>query len=302
MYKSRPAAKGPVPRPARPNEFTRTDTLEIHEAIRGRSCQYLYKGVLADGGFGYVTLYQHRDTGLQVAVKTAKTSSGISSLLYEIRLHLCLDHPNIVPYLGSSERVPYLVMGYVDGTTVGKAVPGYPYKDRLALILGVVSNATLALGYMHESGIIHRDIKPDNLMIGKRGEVVVVDLGLATFIGQQRTDCPPSFQVGTRGYGAPELEQEKDGRSDIYSLGITALELIYNRDLSQADLTDRISLRLRLAQLLKENRKVGCSTGKVIEAVTAMIFRAIDPKPERRCPNMKEMSVAATVALTELKL
>jgi serine/threonine-protein kinase len=193
--------------------------------------------VLGEGGMGRVLLGRQRCLGREVAVKTLRpesaSSAAISGLLAEAALAGSLEHPNIVP-VHTLERgdgdMPLLVMKRVEGVAWSALVvdPAHPaWKrvpgegDRLGAHLRILSSVCNALAYAHSRGIVHRDVKPDNVMVGAFGEVYLVDWGIA---GRMDDAAPNGGSVaGTPGYMAPEMATggPSDARTDVYLLGST---------------------------------------------------------------------------------
>src|SRR5262249_17151056 len=153
-------------------------------------------------------------------VKTLKeeesTRSAAESLLAEARLLGSLEHPNIVPMhcLAYDEKgLPLLVMKRVEGVSLAALLKDAAHPawsrimsaggDRLATLLSILGNVCAALHFAHSRGIIHRDVKPDNIMVGAYGEVYLMDWGIATRLA---VDASPERQrgvVGTPGFMAP---------------------------------------------------------------------------------------------------
>jgi serine/threonine-protein kinase len=181
-----------------------------------------------------------------VAVKQLRperdTAAARAQLLQEARITGCLEHPNIVPVhtLGVSDNgSPLLVMKYVDGTPWRTSIralyrgeeppPPEQVEQQLRILLHVVS----AVHFAHERGVLHRDLKPDNIMLGTRDEVYIVDWGLAVALDAD-VDLPLARDVsnvaGTPGYMAPEMvaaaSEDLSCRTDVYLLGAILHELI----------------------------------------------------------------------------
>jgi serine/threonine-protein kinase len=196
---------------------------------------------LGKGGMGVVYLAEDTVLGRQVAVKTLTEANGASNqnfrtrFLREARAVSALSHPHIATihdYGETPEGQPYIVMEFIRGETLGDLM----LKESLTIprALEIISEVAEALGEAHSHGIIHRDIKPSNIAINHRGEVKVLDFGLAKQIDPGIADSfDPERQtllntqtregviVGTPMYLSPEqaLGLEVDARSDLFSLG-----------------------------------------------------------------------------------
>jgi serine/threonine-protein kinase len=205
-------------------------------------------GLLGEGGMGRVLLAHQRSLARDVAVKVLKNGADdeslVGSLLAEARLMGHLEHPAIVPVhaLGRDpEGRPVLVMRRIEGAPWSELLRSdvHPVWEKLASlpaerraahleILLVVCNAA---HFAHSRGVVHRDLKPDNVMIGGFGEVYLTDWGIGLPLGAV-PDTPPEapILVGTPAYMAPEMARgdprEVDARTDVYLLGAILHEIL----------------------------------------------------------------------------
>ena len=149
-----------------------------------------------------------------------------------------LSHPNIVPVFdwGEADRTYFIVMEYVDGEPLSSIIrmqaPLSP--TRAAAIAADISKA---LSYAHRHGVVHRDVKPGNVLITVDGQVKVADFGIARAIGQSETVTQTGLVMGTATYFSPEQAQGLgvDGRSDVYALGVVLYEMVTGRPPFTAD-------------------------------------------------------------------
>jgi eukaryotic-like serine/threonine-protein kinase len=198
--------------------------------------RYEVEGVLGQGGMAKVFKGHDKVLGRPVAVKVlspqfAGDDQFVTRFRREAKAAAGLNHPNIVSVFdtGSQQDVHYIVMEYVRGRTLRDAIrsEGPILPERAAEIADAVARA---LGSAHEAGLVHRDIKPGNIMLTSDGEVKVMDFGIArTATGDTLTQT--AAVLGTASYLSPEQAQGQsvDGRSDIYSLGCVLYEMVTGR-------------------------------------------------------------------------
>ena len=163
--------------------------------------------------------------------RLAKNSNFINRFLREARSVAHLNHPNIVQAIDAGHAEPYFyfAMEYVDGPTADELLQSEgPLPERRAL--EIARDVARALQHAHEADIVHRDVKPDNILIGSDGAVKLADLGLARETVELDSRLTQTgMAVGTPDYISPEQargETELDGRTDVYSLGATLYTLL----------------------------------------------------------------------------
>jgi serine/threonine-protein kinase len=199
--------------------------------------RYTVRGRLGEGGMGVVWLAEDQDLGRTVAIKVARDSrsGGLAErLAREARTIARLEHPGVVPIHGTG-RLPdgraYYVMKHVRGETLSAWAADRPrdLRESLRTLLRLCD----VLAFAHERGVVHRDLKPDNVMVGPFGELFVMDWGLARLRGV--TPAEPGIEeapseeatghgtvMGTPGYMAPEQErgaEEIGPPADVFALG-----------------------------------------------------------------------------------
>jgi serine/threonine protein kinase len=190
---------------------------------------YTITDFIGQGGMGQVFKAEHTVMGRECAIKvlplSKSTPEAIESFTREIRTQAQLDHPNLVRAhdAGHDGNVHYLVTEYVPGTDLRRLVRG---RGPLTMQHGanVIVQAALGLDYAHQRGLIHRDVKPGNILVTPDGMAKVSDLGLSGFIHEADQDPRKGKIVGTADYLSPEQiqnPQEITLVSDIYSLGCT---------------------------------------------------------------------------------
>jgi serine/threonine protein kinase len=189
---------------------------------------------LGSGGMGKV--YRAKNVTLErvVALKTlapqfSADQGFVQRFLKEARAAARLNHPNIVQIydFGCEEGLYYLAMEYVDGQSLQTLLKRGHFSESNALL--VIRHAVRALAVAHAGGIVHRDIKPDNLMLTVKGELKLVDLGIAKRVNEDQGLTQTGQAVGTPLYISPEQirgVKDIDARADIYSLGATFYQLV----------------------------------------------------------------------------
>jgi serine/threonine-protein kinase len=137
-----------------------------------------------------------------------------------VRIHEIVD--------GDDEQRPYIVMEYCEGRPLEAVLEGGPLPA--AQVVSIVRQVAEGLGSAHRAGVVHRDVKPANLMLSDSGEVKILDFGVA-WLRDARRDLTGSVVLGTPYYMSPEqaMGHPADARSDIYSLGITAFQMLSGR-------------------------------------------------------------------------
>ena len=208
--------------------------------------RYEIKGVLGAGGMGMVYKANDTELGETVAIKTlkpdmiARDSSALDRFKSEIRLARKISHRNVVRThdLGESGGLYYITMEYVEGKSLKELVRS---RGRLpvAAVLPIAKQLTRALEAAHEQGVIHRDIKPQNMVVQADGVLKVMDFGIARLATQTRDQghTQAGMVVGTPEYMAPEqlLGDELDVRADLYATGVVLYECLTGRMPVEAD-------------------------------------------------------------------
>lgn len=200
--------------------------------------QYELQHMLGRGGMGAVYLAHETFLDRRVAVKVlpaevAESSDGRARFLREARTAAKLTHPNIVPLhsFGEARDTLFYVMGYVDGESLEARLKRQPMShDETRRVLSEMADA---LDYAHRMGVVHRDLKPDNVLLDRAtGRAMLTDFGIAKQQTGGETLTQSGIIVGTPHYMSPEQasgERELDGRSDIYSLGVIGYRMLTGR-------------------------------------------------------------------------
>lgn len=204
-------------------------TIDEPSVIDGR---YRLEAVIGRGGMADV--YRATDQVLTrpVAIKLLRDVAGDprdrERFAAEARTLAGLNHPNLVTVLdaGIAAERPYLVLELVDGSTLDQECRGRPQdSDRVA---GVGSQLADALAYVHSQGVVHRDVKPANVLLGGDGRVRLADFGIARLLGDTVRHTQTGHTIGTAAYLSPEQVrgQQVTPAADVYALGLVVLETL----------------------------------------------------------------------------
>ncbi len=228
---------------------------------------------LGSGGFG--TVYLAEDTWIdkKVAIKVPhRQSVDFSELLREPRLHASLSHPNIVSILTAekSENVFFIVMEYVAGETL-EAIVGKSGALDVPRALDFTCQICNAVDHAHRQGVIHRDLRPGNVLVSEAGVVKVADFGTSRFL---EIAAHGTTVIGSPPYMAPEQFQGKAVfASDIYSLGVTMYQMLTG-GLPYETPTPADLERLMRGELVSAPR---LRNAKIPKALNDIVLRAMAP-------------------------
>ena len=250
---------------------------------------YVLQGLLGSGGMGAVYRAQDLRLGRAVAIKVIDVSKGngprfAARFQREARVLANLDHRNILPLwdVGQVGHLLFLVTPVVEGGSLrdlrlrmGGSVPP---KQAIGLAIQVAD----ALQHAHERGIIHRDVKPGNLLLHPDGRVMLADFGIARTVSDRPDVSAAELAIGTPHYIAPEqaLGDQVDGRADIYSLGAVLYELLSGRPPYTGESTTRV-----LVQILDGPPPPLLQINPALSpAVQTVVMHALASQPDERYP------------------
>ncbi|MFD9288287.1 protein kinase [Streptomyces sp. NPDC060030] len=289
-----------------------------HDGARGRYAggsvaggRYQLRDLLGEGGMASVYLAYDSALDRQVAIKTLHTELGREQSFRErfrreAQAVAKLQHTNIVSVFDTGEDelggalMPYIVMEYVEGQPLGSVLQadiqqhGAMPADKA---LKVTADVLAALETSHEMGLVHRDIKPGNVMMTKRGVVKVMDFGIARAMQSGVTSMTQTgMVVGTPQYLSPEqaLGRGVDARSDLYSVGIMLFQLLTGRIPFDAD----SPLAIAYAHVQEEPVAPSSINRAVTPAMDALVARALKKNPNERFPSAAAMQDEITRVLS----
>jgi serine/threonine protein kinase len=254
--------------PPSPQELTaRLPNLEVTE-------------ILGHGGMGVV--YKGRQPLLdrQVAIKLIRPEFGDDEdaqrrFIHEARALARLTHPYVVSVFdcGKAGDVYYFVMEYVAGTSLRRLLAEKSVTDRD--VLDFLPQVGEALQHAHENGVVHRDVKPENILVDPRNRVRLVDFGLAKWLGPSARGDPDEGRVaGTWGYMAPEqfsAPESVDHRADVFSTGVVCYEML-------------------TGEVPRGERQPPSAKSAADPRFDPIVLRALEPDRERRYQQMREMN------------
>ncbi|WP_019547709.1 protein kinase domain-containing protein [Streptomyces sulphureus] len=264
--------------------------------------RFTLQSLLGAGGMASVYLAHDSVLDRQVAVKTLHTELGREQSFRErfrreAQSVARLTHANIVSVFDSGEdeidgaMVPYIVMEYVEGKPL-RTVLDEDIREHGAMpadkALKITGDVLSALEVSHEMGLVHRDIKPGNVMITRRGVVKVMDFGIARAMQSGVTSMTQTgMVVGTPQYLSPEqaLGRGVDARSDLYSVGIMLFELLTGRLPFDAD----SPLAIAYAHVQEEPVAPSSINQTVPPAADALVARTLRKNPNERFPSAESM-------------
>jgi tetratricopeptide (TPR) repeat protein len=297
------------------------DTVDYQSVGRQR---YTLTRLHARGGIGQVWLAHDDDLGRDVALKELLTTRSqhpvaVARFLEEARITGQLEHPNIVPVYelaraGASGRAPFYTMRFVRGRTLAAAVRDFHDKRQaneagpleLRGLLGHFLAVCNAVAYAHSRGVLHRDLKPHNVVLGDYGEVIVLDWGLAKLKGaaesvtsllpvslgkeSAREATVQGQALGTPSYMPPEQAEGRldrvDERSDVYGLGAILYEILVGKPPFRGENAQAV-----LAQVISEPpQPPGRQAAQTPGALEAICLKALAKKPAERYATVKQFA------------
>ena len=260
--------------------------------------KYILQKELGRGSIGKVFLSFHSGLGIPVAVKILKPHlieedpEFLERFIQEGRLAVALHHKNIVRIFdaGKAGESYYLVMELLEGKNALEVIE-QDGAFTVEQVLEIGCAVTDALIEAHEHGVIHRDIKPDNIMISPQGKIKLADLGLAKKLGDNFSSTMAGTVIGTPNYMSPEQSmnsREADPRSDIYSLGATLYHMITGTLPFDGESIMAVMMKHANEPLCPpQERKEGLPNN-----ICSVIVKMMDKNPESRYQNCEQVLTA----------
>ena len=265
------------------------------ELQRTLGADYTLERELGGGGMSSVFVAQDNSLGRTVVVKVLPyelaATVSVDRFKREIMLSAALQHPHIVPVLsaGETDGLPFFIMPFVEGESLRIRLGRGPLSVREAV--NILKDVARALSYAHGRGIIHRDIKPDNILL-PAGVATVTDFGVAKAVSASRegrfhsgprsgTITSIGTSIGTPAYMAPEQaagDPATDHRADLYALGIVGYEML----VGTPPFHGRAPQQLLAAQLTEPPPPIKSRRYDVPDALSALIMRLLEKDPAKR--------------------
>lgn len=278
--------------------------LVADEGVPERLGEYRLIRRIGGGGMGIVWLAEQESLGREVALKVLRPDLGWfdearARFRREAEAVASLQHPNLVTIhaVGEERGTPYLAMEWIDGRSLasviqdGDLAPEFKESDFgdsswEKFCIRIASDVARGLEHAHAHGIVHRDVKPSNVMIDRRGRVVLLDFGLAH--SESADDLTRSgAQLGSLPYMSPEqvAGQQVDARSDVWSLGVTLFELLTQKRPFRGVTAAKIREEIRAAHL----PRLAALGVHVTWETQVVVETALAPEPERRYRDASSM-------------
>jgi len=268
--------------------------------------KYTILGDLGEGGMGKVYLAYDQDLRRRVALKVVRVSDSkhIRRFLEEAQVMAQLHHPNIVPVheVGLTQGKPYYTMPVIRGRTLSDVLERLKSGDQairrefsLARRMQVFVQVGQGMSYAHAKGVIHRDLKPDNVMLGGHGEVQVMDWGLSKVVdsadietGDESKRTGTGHILGTPHYMAPEQAKGKEvtAAADIYAMGVMLYELLVLERPFHGSPMEVMASHMHDVPVAPRQRARDRTIPLELEAVC---MRALRKQPEERFSSADEM-------------
>jgi serine/threonine-protein kinase len=272
--------------------------------------KYKITALLGQGGMATVYKGYQEDIDRNVAIKVLPPHPGldqqfIERFRLEARTIARLQHPHILPLYdyGVEDDILYLVMAYIEGGSLNKRIGREPME--LGEIERILRQVAMALDYAHKQGIIHRDIKPDNILLDGEGNALLADFGIVKIAGGE-SNLTGTGMVGTPAYMAPE-QGSGEGitpSADLYSLGIVVYEMLTGKQPFTAD----TAMQVVIKHMTQPPPSITDEVPQLMPALDRVIQRTLAKQPQDRYQNATEFAdafsraVHSTESLPDMKM
>lgn len=266
----------------------------------GQLSSYIIKDRIARGGMGDVWRAWDLKREEYVAIKAIADdfiadANFTIRFLDEARRHGKLQHPNIVPVLDvfQADGQNCLVMKLIDGISLADLLDGQPHhRLETAASISIVQDILRALNFAHRQGIIHRDVKPSNVLLDKDNRAHLIDFGIAVAIGEDRR-TRTGQAVGTPLYMSPEQIVRPgsiDHRSDVYSVGCVFYEMLTGRPpfIADSETEGDTDFAIKSAHVNTKPTPPSERIPGIPGRVDRLVMLALEKKPEQRLPGCEE--------------
>ena len=257
--------------------------------------QYLGKyEIIAEIGRGAMgAVYKARDPLIDrlVALKTitggpSAQTNLLDRFYQEARSAGALQHPNIVTIyeLGHEKNTPFIAMEYLEGESLDRIIEQHPVLP-LSVKLGYIVRVCDALAYAHQHNVVHRDVKPANIMVTKEGVVKVVDFGIARLTDMSMTQ--PNMMIGSRAYMSPQLYkgERADARSDIWAVGVSLYELLAFKRPFTGDSEAELMFHI----IYEKPEDLMSSSPECTEELAGIVGKMLEKKSDDRYQSMDDL-------------
>ena len=267
--------------------------MKINDLIKNR---YRIIELLGEGGMAFV--FKAKDEQLErfVAIKTLKPSyleneNFVTRFKREAQTAANLNHPNIVQIFdwGVEENEPYFVMEFIEGTTLSTVISKNK-KINITDVLHIGAQVSSALQTAHESNLVHRDIKPGNIMITPNGKIKVTDFGIVSIQNEDSDMTKSGTILGTANYISPEQAQgtSVSSKSDLYSLGIVMYEMLSGR----TPFIGETPISIATQHLTEKPRPLIELVENIPSGIDKIILKLLNKKPESRFKSAEDLRAA----------
>jgi eukaryotic-like serine/threonine-protein kinase len=273
----------------------------VGEVLAGR---YELEEVVGTGGMSSVYRAQDRLLDRKVALKILHEHYGtddtyVARFRHEARAVAALSHPNIVTVIdrGDEDGRQFIVFEYVEGENLKRLVERGPVPVETAVELAL--QIARGLSFAHQHGLVHRDVKPQNVLLNGSGEAKVTDFGIARSMSVQHGMTQTGTVLGTSDYIAPEQAQGRhvDEQSDVYSLGVVLFELLTGRVPFPGENFVAVAMR----HINEPPPSVRELRPEVSQRLDAAVRRAMAKEPGDRFPTMRGFCEELDVCLAEAR-